>query len=80
MLTNLNNSLILLFLHTFDFTIFAKITAKTLHTSISAKTDIGHFTYLYWMFFIEDCHSSIYWVVSTTLFLDFHGKWHWSVT
>ena len=47
MLTNLNNSLILLFLHTFDFTIFAKITAKTLQTSISAKTDIGHFTYLY---------------------------------
>ena len=72
-LTNLNNSLILLFLHKFDFTHFRH--NKCQNTANQYRCQGRYWPFLISfleMILIEDCRSRIYRLVST--FLDFHGK------
>ena len=79
MLTNLNDSLILLFLHRFDFNHIRQNNCQnTANQYLSQERYWPFHTSLLDMNFIEDCHSSICWLVSTA-FLIFMGKWHWLV-
>lgn len=79
MLTNLNNSLILLFLHRFDFNHIRQNNCQNTANQYLGQERYWPFhTSLLDMNFIKDCHSSICWLV-TTAFLIFMGKWHWLV-
>ena len=85
MLTNLNNSLILLFLHRFDFNHIRQNNCQnTANQYLCQERYWPFYTSLYDRYdiidmnFTEDCHFSIFWLVSTA-FLIFMGKWHWFV-
>ena len=73
-MTNLNNSLILLFLHRFDFNHIRQNNCQnTANQYLCQERYWPFYTSLLDMSFIEDCHSSIYWLVSTA-FLIFMGS------
>ena len=73
-MTNLNNSLILLFLHRFDSNHIRQNNCQnTANQYLCQERYWPFYTSLLDMSFIEDCHSSTYWLFSTA-FLIFTGK------